>query len=99
MSSEAIYFSSRGTVRFAIYPHGFAAARVLAEISKSALCEVFGAQGDGDSLIAAYRTHFAKIQVKAFACHCHDPSTPVLLESGDFVAASTGSRVDLGPGP
>jgi hypothetical protein len=98
MSSEAIYFSSRGTVRFAIYPQGFAAARVLAEISRSALCDVFGAHGDADSLIQAYRTHFAKIQVKALACHCHDPSRPVLLGSGDFAATSTRSTAEPGPG-
>jgi hypothetical protein len=84
MSSEAVYFSSRATVRFAIYPNGFEGARVLVEISKRALCDVFGAQDDGVSLIATYRAHFSKIQVRALSRYCHEPSVAVLLDNDDF---------------
>jgi hypothetical protein len=89
MPSEAVYFSTRATVRFAIYPQGFEGPRVLAEISVGTLRDVFGARGDGDSLIYTYRVHFAKIQIKALTRYWRDPAIPVLLEPCDFDAAGT----------
>jgi hypothetical protein len=91
MPSEAVYFSTRATVRFAIYPQGFEGPRVLAEISVGTLRDVFGARGDGDSLIYTYRVHFAKIQIKALTRYWRDPAIPVLLDAAGTMTAASGA--------
>lgn len=84
MSGDAIYCFDRACVLFAIYPEGKAGPRVVAEISEDALRDEFGAQGGGDSLVDACRSHFDVIEAVALRRYREDPVKAVLVEVGDF---------------
>ncbi|MDM0071256.1 hypothetical protein [Variovorax sp. J31P207] len=84
--SEAIYCFDTATVRFAIYPEGPAGERVIVEIAEDPLRDLFGAEGGGDTLVEAYKTHAAIIDACALERHHEAPHRPVLLETRDFEA-------------
>lgn len=84
MISNAIYCFDRASVLFAIYPKGRAGPRIVAEVSEDALRDIFGAQGGGDSLVAACLDNLALIEELALQHYRHDPEKPVMLETGDF---------------
>ncbi|MDM0019134.1 DUF1488 family protein [Variovorax saccharolyticus] len=85
--TEAIYCFDTATVRFAIYPDGPEGDRVVAEISEDPLRDLFGADGGGDTLVAAYQAHRATIDALALERHHEAPCHPVLLETHDFEMA------------
>ena len=89
MTSDAIYSFDRANFLFAIYPKGSAGPRILAEISEDALRDIFGAQGGGDSLVAACLEHFDQIEEAALHHYQHDPKKPVMLETSDFAFPSS----------
>ncbi len=86
MSSEAVHCIDTSTVRFAIYPGGFDDARILAQITDEALRDVFGAAGDGASLLDAYSANAAAIDARALACHRLSPGHPVVLTAEALAA-------------
>lgn len=84
MTSDAIYCFDRASVLFAIHPGGSAGPRVVAEIAEDALRDIFGAQGGGDSLVAACRAHADRIEQAALRHYRRDPEKPVMLRTADF---------------
>ncbi|MBO9515425.1 MAG: DUF1488 family protein [Variovorax sp.] len=82
MATEAIYCFDTATVRFAIYP--VASRRVVCEISEDPLRDFFGADGGGDSLVAAYARNADVINARAIERHLASGGRPVCLESTDF---------------
>lgn len=89
MTSDASYCFDLASVLFAIYPKGSAGPRIVAEISEDALRDVFGAQGGGDSLVAACCEHFDQIKAAALDHYRRGPEKPVVLETGDFAFPSS----------
>jgi hypothetical protein len=94
MKFEAIYCFDTGSVRFAFHPEGADAPREVAEISEDALRDLFGASGDGESLVAACQQHFERIEAKAIERHRQMGGRPLRLEIADFtigMATASGS--------
>ncbi len=88
MTREAIFCFDTATVRFAIYPDGFDGARVIAQISEFPLRDLFGADGGGDTLIAAYDRHAQAIDAAALRCYRADTRKPIVLQTADFALES-----------
>jgi hypothetical protein len=88
MKAEAIHCVDIASVRFAIYPDGLEGPRVLAEISDDALRDLFGADGDGDSLVNACRANFGRIEAAALQRHRAEPFKAVKLGVRDFTDAA-----------
>ncbi len=84
MTREAIFCFDTATVRFAIYPDGLDGARVIAQIGEFPLRDLFGANGGGDTLVAAYDRHAQAIDAVALRCYRSDPRKPIVLQTGDF---------------
>ena len=84
MTCEAVHWFDKASVRFAIYPDGHDGPRLLAEISEDALRDVFGARGNGDSLVAACKAHFDVIEACAVALYRRQPQGMLNLNTDDF---------------
>jgi hypothetical protein len=84
MVSDAIHCFDRGSVLFALYPHGPDGPRVVAEISEDALRDIFGACAGAESLVEACVGHLDQIQAAALRRYRSAPSRPVVLGNGDF---------------
>lgn len=89
MTREAIFCFDTATVRFAIYPDGHDGARVLAQIGEDPLRDLFGASGDGETLLAAYDRHAERIDAMAIARYRANPQQQILLQTADFDAVGT----------
>lgn len=89
MSSEAVHCAATGSVRFATYPDGDDGARIIARVTREALCELFGATPHGDAMVQAYVRHADLIDACALMRYRLDPSRAVVLGVSDF--AATGS--------
>jgi len=87
MSSEAVYCAATGSVRFAIYPDGDDGARIIARVTRDALCDLFGATPHGDAMVNAYARHADLIDACALARYRLDPLLAVVLVTADFAAA------------
>ncbi|MDP9900050.1 DUF1488 family protein [Variovorax ginsengisoli] len=86
MTREAIFCFDTATVRFAIYPDGDDGARVIAQISEDPLRDLFGASGDGATLLAAYDRHADRINEMAIARYRANSQQPIVLQTMDFDA-------------
>ena len=84
MTCEAVHCFDKASVRFALYPDGHDGPRLLAEISEDALRDVFGARGNGDSLVAACKAHFDVIEACALARFRQQPQGGLDLVTDDF---------------
>ncbi len=84
MTCEAVYCFDKASVRFALYPDGFDGTRVLAEISEDALRDVFGARGNGDSLVETCKMHFSAIEARALEHYRAVPRGSLNLVTDDF---------------
>ncbi len=84
MTCEAVHCFDKASVRFALYPDGFDGTRVLAEISEDALRDVFGARGNGESLVDACKTHFGVIEACALDHYRSVPRGSMNLVTDDF---------------
>ncbi|MEP6722096.1 MAG: hypothetical protein ABJA77_11655 [Variovorax sp.] len=82
--SEAIFCFDTASVRFAIYPPGLGATRVIVDIGEDPLRDHFGATGGGESLLEAYQLHSDEICAKAMVRYLPAPHKPVFLTSADF---------------
>jgi len=87
MSSEAVHCAATGSVRFAIYPDGDDGARIIARVTREALCELFGAAPHGDVMVHAYTRHADLIDACALMRYRLDPSRAVVLVASDFAAS------------
>lgn len=87
MSSEAVHCAATGSVRFAIYPEGDDGPRILARVTREALCELFGATPHGDAMVNAYGRHADLIDACALMRFRLEPSRAVVLVASDFAAA------------
>jgi hypothetical protein len=81
---EAIFCYDTATVRFAIYPEGPKGERCVGEIAETALRDLFGARGGGDSLVQAYLGNAATIDARAMQRHREAAGRGFLLETTDF---------------
>lgn len=99
MTCEAVHCFDKATVRFAMYPDGPDGTRVLAEISEDALRDVFGACGDGSSLVAACKTHFDLIEACALMHFRRNPLGSLDLGVDDFCARSVSEATEALPLP
>ncbi len=88
MTREAIFCFDTATVRFAIYPDGFDGPRVIAQIGEFPLRDLFGANGGGDTLLAAYDQHAQTIDAMALRCYRAEPRKPIVLQTADFALES-----------
>ena len=86
MTSEAVHCAATGSVRFAIYPDGDDGARIIARVTREALCDLFGATPHGDAMVHAYGRHADLIDACALARYRLDPSVAVVLATSDFAA-------------
>ena len=86
MTREAIFCFDTATVRFAIYPDGHDGTRVIAQIGEDPLRDLFGASGDGETLLAAYDRHADRIDAMATARYRANPQQQILLQTTDFDA-------------
>ena len=84
MTCEAVHCFDKASVRFAMYPDGIDGPRLLGEISEDALRDVFGARGNGDSLVAACKAHFDVIEACALARFRRQPQGTLDLVTDDF---------------
>lgn len=84
MTREAIFCFDTATVRFAIYPDGHDGTRVIAQIGEDPLRDLFGATGDGETLLAAYDRHADRIDAMAIARYRANPQQQIVLQTTDF---------------
>ena len=96
MTCEAVHCFDKASVRFAIYPDGHDGPRLLAEISEDALRDVFGARGNGDSLVAACKAHVDVIEACAVALYRRQPQGMLNLGTDDF-SVRAGRMVPVQP--
>ncbi|MGJ7506731.1 hypothetical protein [Variovorax sp. GT1P44] len=80
--AEAIYCFDTATVRFAFQTDD--GARVVAAIGEDPLRDLFGATGDGESLVEAYVRNADLIDERARERHRSGGGRPVVLETHDF---------------
>lgn len=93
MTREAIFCFDTATVRFAIYPDGFDGTRVIAQIGEHPLRDLFGANGGGDTLVAAYARHSQVIDDAALKHYRTNPMHPIVLQTADFALAAVHATV------
>ena len=89
MTCEAVHCFDKASVRFALYPDGIDGPRLLGEISEDALRDVFGARGNGDSLVAACKANFDVIEACALARFRRQPQGNLDLVTDDFSYRNT----------
>ena len=90
---KAIFCFDTATVRFAIYPEGLEGPRIVSQIAETALRDLFGARGGGDSLVAAYIQYADAIDAIALQRYWSTPAVTSLLETSDFDLRRSGSEV------